>query len=1350
MANKLLKGVLWLVGLAVAVLLCWLMVMYWAWPLWAIVPVLLALLVVVWLGLAVRRRWIAWRLRRKLARDMPRSASGIDVTPFDQQWKAGLQVLREARLGGRTASLYALPWILSIKVGEPTEDHDLRAQAIRRVPADPAQPMSGVSWYFLKSCVVLATQVVPSGADAGSAATVAWQRLLYRLLRTRRREPLNGIVFNIDVGWLQQASDAELNQAGQALRLQHDDLTRVFNARIPVWVVLTHADQIAGFYPWSQALDASLRDQPFGYTSPSAQQDDRGSPEFVRTGFASVMARLAELRLALGRQGPLSAPVFELPERISELQPRLQQLLIPSFDATPYAATPLLRGLYWTSTSHSGGVAASYFASDLYDHVFPLQRHTWQGLDRLGSWRRVLRHAAVAVWAGLGVAAIAGLLYSSKGVHHEINTIAARQLDTLGFSGSLEEDLQSLNIWHDATIDLVRSNKGVSRLLPFSSHLSRLEAHYKNGFVQLYKDEIKRDFMDQMVVQDLPGVARHGNDTQVAAWTQYLVRRMNMIRARLDGKKLDGLPLPGPELAQLHDARALNSVGLQTGVLIGQLYVDYLKWQPERAQLQGELDGLDAALHQLGLGSRSADWLLAWADFQNDLRAITLTDFWGVPVNESEQQIPAGLTKAGTDAITVFVTELANASGDFDEWDERNEAMSERFKHAAYDAWYQFMAAFDKGRLYLKDESAWRLILSSTFSQNDPYRKLLRAINELFVQIPQAERPEWVVAAINLEHVLVASELTKEQNTGLLDQARTANALGHVSLKAISHGASIEKSVVAVREGLAAVEEMKAYREQVSAAVKQLLLGQGSALELASQTWSYGHDAEVKESPLHNAQVHFERIRDYTGGSEAREGAVWDLLNGPLSFALDYTARSAACGLQQDWDATVLSAVQNVRSQILAYDLLYGERGSVPTFMQGTVQSFLNRSTQGFAPREALGYVVPLNGEFYSYIGGVQLKQVSHVEQQQRDDHAEKARAAEIANLQQQHADLEAQANATEALKAVVSIETAAPLVSPGATVLPQRTTLTLQCAGGTTRLENYNFPTSTTFGWTQNECADTTLTIQFPEFTLQKSYAGPNGFVEFLRDFSSGQRRFSPADFPGQGQAMTNAGVQDITLVWRIQGQDALLKNAEKTDKLLAELADVRARTQVLREQQAGTPPDEHVVDDVRDIVPERIASPCWQSTQRSSLQAVPDHEPDVVSATVAARMQMMSATSPPSAVHGQQLDTSPSESGTLSKPDSEQQWSTKPSQDQNLGSGSGSGPWYVQVGVFADPKHAQQQLDELSVSHDTVTMERRTGKPLYSVKTTTYTTRDEALSAAEQIRKGLNLSPQVLRSVH
>src|SRR5690554_3527839 len=150
MVNKLLTGVMWLAGLVLVVVVCWLLVMYWAWPLWAIVPMLLGLLIAVWLGLALRRRWVALRLRRKLARDMPRTPSGVDTSSFDQQWKAGLQVLREARLGGRTASLYALPWMLSIDVGASSEQRDLHAESIRRLPADPEQPLSGVSWYFLK------------------------------------------------------------------------------------------------------------------------------------------------------------------------------------------------------------------------------------------------------------------------------------------------------------------------------------------------------------------------------------------------------------------------------------------------------------------------------------------------------------------------------------------------------------------------------------------------------------------------------------------------------------------------------------------------------------------------------------------------------------------------------------------------------------------------------------------------------------------------------------------------------------------------------------------------------------------------------------------------------------------------------------------------------------------------------------------------------------------------------------------------------------------------------------------------------------------------------------------------
>src|SRR5690606_9773483 len=102
--------------------LAWLYVMHKGWPLWALPTLVLVALLLIWLAAGLRRRWLAWRLRRRLARDMPRVA-GSQHAAFDAQWGAGLQVLRQARLGGRRSSLYALPWMLSLDVG-PCQTQD--------------------------------------------------------------------------------------------------------------------------------------------------------------------------------------------------------------------------------------------------------------------------------------------------------------------------------------------------------------------------------------------------------------------------------------------------------------------------------------------------------------------------------------------------------------------------------------------------------------------------------------------------------------------------------------------------------------------------------------------------------------------------------------------------------------------------------------------------------------------------------------------------------------------------------------------------------------------------------------------------------------------------------------------------------------------------------------------------------------------------------------------------------------------------------------------------------------------------------------------------------------------------
>src|SRR3546814_3886561 len=85
--TKTLLGVIgWIVGLLILALACWLLGVFLGWPLWKpvalFVGIIVALLILAWL----RRRWQAWRLRRRLAR--PAAATAESTARLDADWRA--------------------------------------------------------------------------------------------------------------------------------------------------------------------------------------------------------------------------------------------------------------------------------------------------------------------------------------------------------------------------------------------------------------------------------------------------------------------------------------------------------------------------------------------------------------------------------------------------------------------------------------------------------------------------------------------------------------------------------------------------------------------------------------------------------------------------------------------------------------------------------------------------------------------------------------------------------------------------------------------------------------------------------------------------------------------------------------------------------------------------------------------------------------------------------------------------------------------------------------------------------------------------------------------------------------
>ncbi|MFC3864219.1 type VI secretion protein IcmF/TssM N-terminal domain-containing protein [Alcaligenes aquatilis] len=1306
--------------------LAWLYVMHKGWPLWALPTLVLVALLLIWLAAGLRRRWLAWRLRRRLARDMPR-ALGSQHAAFDAQWGAGLQVLRQARLGGRRSSLYALPWMLSLDVGPCQTQDDYARLAVQSLPAAGPGLDQGVGWFFMKASVMVWAGPV-LGADEQTAQEAAWSRLLHQLMRTRRREPLNGLVFNIDLSWLLQANQEQLQAAGKQMRARHDALARVFQARIPVWLMLQGGENVPGLSAWLQQLPPEVYDQALGYRV-GGQGAEQGSLQFLAQAFESMGRRMAQLRIVLGQHGVQPAPVFELPERIAAQQAVLQDLLAPAFEATPYSATPLLRGLYWqVRTPHQTreGIA---FARDVLDRILPSCRYGWQVFDRWSPWRRVLRHSLVLVWLLLCGALAGGLFYSSERARSSLQAFAAQplqQLETRMQKGALDEDVQSLNIWRSAIGRLDSANHGVQALLPFQGHVRQVQQFYQQRFVDAFRREILQAFLDPLIVQDLPRVSRSGSETEVAAWSQYLVRRINLVAGQLRGGPLQGRPLPGMELATLYGESASRQVGLQTGVLLGQQYVDYLHWSPERVQLQGELDALQAALRQLGLRSRSPSWLLAWADFQNSIRPITLADFWSVRPDARAPVIAAGLTQTGTAAISGFVQELAEASGERSFWMGQSDVLEQGFRQLSYDAWYRFIVRFNDARFYLQTESDWDGAISSLFSVADPYARLFEAVDGLFQQVPAGERPAWVASMLTLQQLRLAARQAPAQEglAGWLDQAQRVNALGHVGLRSVQQGESLTQSVQGVSASLAGIAPLRAYQTQLADVIKRLLQGPGSAQELARQTWGFGQDPQVQESLLHDAQHSLDALRIQLQRDTAREDAVWTLMRGPLALVLDYTARRTACGLQDQWAASVLSVVQDVRSPVLAYELLYGDRGTVPQFLQGDLRYFVSRDAQSYGPRSALGQSMPLSGQFYAYANAVQARQVAHAETRLHDEQAARVRGSQIETLQQELAELDKQAKAVQSLAATVVIDAEPPLLNTGARQLPQRTRLSLQCASGVTRLDNFNFPSRATFAWAQGQCGDAVLQIQFPGFVLERVYPGAEGFIDFLHEFSSGEHRFQASDFPQQEERLIDAGVQWLVLNWRLQGQRNLVDNVNQLHRIQARQAQINEQLLTLREAQSGVGSPMAQPSWTQDLVPEHIVTQCWRSPT-----------------TVFQEEGLLPPDSAPSAPTSQKHAVQPA-SKRAAKPAPKQVVASLATPAQERAQQG----WRVQVGVFADPRAAVEQLGVLGIEAVQIPLPRPGRKDLYRVQSPVYDSREQARIVAGQIAQALRVNPELV----
>ena len=423
----------------------------------------IAALLVVCLAVNGALSWRARLRRRALAAGMeddpPAGRAQADEAEAAEEvaeLRARLKqsLLRLRRRGWRGRQLYDQPWFVLIGPPGSGKTTALMNCGLHLPLRDDegGAAVSGVGgtrlcdWWFADEAVLIDTAGRYTTQDSSAAVDAAgWRGFLDLLRRTRPRQPINGVIVVLSLPELATATPAELGAHARAVRLRINEITERTRLRVPVYLMLSKADQLRGFDAYFDDLDAGGRSQVWGVTFPL----DKGAEAFA-SEFRLLLRRLEDRlveRLHAERAGQRRALIGQFPLQVASLEQPLAEFLKLAFSGSRVDPAPMLRGVYMTSATQHGtpidrltGMLARSFGLDQTSiealrpvsgksyFVTRLIREVILGeallVSRNRGWRttRALRLASFAA-IGLGLAVGGGLIWRADAA----NRVAVEQ-----------------------------------------------------------------------------------------------------------------------------------------------------------------------------------------------------------------------------------------------------------------------------------------------------------------------------------------------------------------------------------------------------------------------------------------------------------------------------------------------------------------------------------------------------------------------------------------------------------------------------------------------------------------------------------------------------------------------------------------------------------------------------------------------------------------------------------------------------------------------------------------------------------------------------------------------------------
>lgn len=1143
---KLLKFLLILLLLGLLAGGCYLLVLWRGWPLWLGGAVFAGILSLAAAGIFARKLFFRRREKQFVRRVIDTDDAHIQAAPdnareglkeMQQRWAEAVTTLQESNLHLHGNPLYVLPWYMVLGESGSGKSTAIKRSGLTSILTDVSpetenasaangslRSTRNVDWCFFKEAVILDTAgryAVPvnEGPDKQE-----WEEFLALLTRYRRKEPLDGLVITVSTERLLNDTQEQLTEYGLSLRKRIDEMMRSMGARFPVYVLVTKLDRLLGVNALMETMSAEEARQCMGYAPSEGSVDPAQS---ASTALEHVAQRLRTLRLPLlSRSASPSTAALTFPAELTALTPSLTAFMQGCFASSPYAETPFLRGIYFSSGKQEGQVRTKLmqttelfsdtetlavpasenglFLTDLFASILPGDRGIYTPLREFLKWRTTTRNLALVTWLLLTFC-VAGLFtYSFVNTKQSIEIVAEPFPKTPKLTGHLDHDLYMLSLYGQA-VKLMQQESAQSWIGHLGlDYAQQATTKMQQTYVSLTRNRLLQPLDKQMNKTFNKMDAKELNN-HISSYISYISWRINMLKHRLAGESLDAVPDP-PDQAL---AMILGGRLPEIAPLLQKVYQAYLTWNRHNNVLKAESHELRMWLHSImGREGVELHWLVQWANAQRDVQPVTLGEFWLGPQahNSQEVTVPGAYTPDGYQAIDGFLSQINKAVDDRDSFSKREAQFRTWYAEQYRQAWTHFARNFSQGTQRLISPENWQNQASSMATLQNPYFKLLHRIHTAFKPIAQ-KHPKPALGRLAEEFVQLQTNLkSKSQDATLAEKIeksaaqRLERTVGQFKPETMQELQARTKATQAVQSYLKELQKFLPASVSLESAYSFARRLYGPASSSGNQSGN-STPLQAAEGHVHTLNANMLGLKNATS---EQTHVFWQLVRGPLVYMVTYISNQASCHLQMLWESHVLSRTGDIPTGKLR-SKLFGNNGLVHKFTNGPAQPFLQRSQNGWSAVRLIGVPFPLQTPFLKFLG----------QASQNTDAVQDAYTIHISALPTD--------------------------VNSAAKIDPTSTKLTLDCEGGVQTLDNFNYQVAKDFVWKPNKCKKVSLEITFPNITLSKTWKGHDGMQQFLRAFDNNTKTFSRKDFPQHTDMLASQDIKTITVAYKMDGAEAV-----------------------------------------------------------------------------------------------------------------------------------------------------------------------------------------------------------------